>query len=122
MMWHLLCFFPQHPLHQMLQFFLLSGLFFICFLLVPSDYHGSLLNSEELPNQADNLISDYLVSGWLFSFIFQTESVLKFVYFILVLIDYSTSPWVSGSFSDIIISGNYTKLVIGELIIQSNIM
>jgi hypothetical protein len=103
----------------MLQFFLLSGLFFICFLLVPSDHHGSLLNFEKLPHQANNLISDYLASGWLFSFIFQAESVLKSVYFFLVLIE---SLWVSGNFSDIIISGNYTNLVIGELIIQSNIM
>ena len=33
-MWHILSFFPQQPLHKMLQFFFLSGLFLICFLLV----------------------------------------------------------------------------------------
>ena len=36
MMWHLLSFFPQQPLHKMPQFFLLSGLFLICFLLMSS--------------------------------------------------------------------------------------
>jgi hypothetical protein len=77
MMWHLLSSFPQHPLHQMLQFFLLPGLFLICFLLVPPDYHESLLNSGKLPDKAYNLDSDYLASGWLFCFILETEYILK---------------------------------------------
>jgi hypothetical protein len=114
--------FPQQPLHQMLQFFLLSVLFLTCFLLVPLDHHESILNSEILPNQPYNLNVDYLASGWLFCFILQTDHVLKFVYFLLVLIDCSKPLWTSGKPSDITISGNYTKLVNGELIIQSNIM
>ena len=55
--------FPQHPLHQMVKFFLLSGLFFICFLLVPPDHHENLLNPGKLHNEAYNLYSDHLASG-----------------------------------------------------------
>ena len=114
--------FPQHPLHQMLQFFLLSVLFLTCFLLVPLDHHGSHLNSGILPNKAYNLYPDYLASGWLFCFILQMKYVLKFVYFLLVLIDCSKSLWISGKPSDTTISGNYTNLANGELIIHLNIM
>jgi hypothetical protein len=106
----------------MLQFFLLSALFLTCFFLVPLDHHDSLLNSGILPNKAFNLNADYLASGWLFCFFWQTEYVLKFVYFLLVLIDFSKSLWVSGKPSDITISGNYTNFVNGELIINLNIM
>ena len=116
MMVHLSSFFPQHPLHKMLQLFLLSGLFLICFLLVPPDHHESLLNSGKLPNKAYYLKSDYLATGWLFCFILQTEYVLKFVCSLLVLIDFSKSFWMST------ISGNYTNLVNGELIIHLDTM
>ena len=114
--------FPQHPLHQMVKFFLLSGLFFICFLLVPPDHHENLLNPGKLHNEAYNLYSDHLASGQLCCFILQTKYVLKFVYFLLVLIDCSKSLWISGKPSDIPISGIYTNLVNSELIIHSNIM
>jgi hypothetical protein len=106
----------------MLQFFLLPGLFLICFLLVPPDYHESLLNSGKLPDKAYNLDSHYLASGWLFCFILETENILKFIYFLLVLIDCSKLLWISGKLSDITISGKCTNLVNGELIIHSNIM
>jgi hypothetical protein len=106
----------------MLQFFLLSVLFLTCFLLVPLDYHGNLLNSGILPNEAYNFNADYLASGWLFCFILQTEYVLKFLDFLLVLIDCFESLWISGKPSGFTISGSYTSLVNGELIIQSNIM
>ena len=115
-------FFLQQPLHQMLQFFLLSGLFFICFLLVPLDHHESLLNSGKLPNKAFNLNTDYLASGWLSFFILQTGYVLKFVYFLLVLIGWSNLVTISGQSSDITISRISITLVNGELIILSNIM
>ena len=118
----LLSFFPHHPLHQMLQFFLLSAFFLICFLLVPLDLHESLLSPGKLPNKAYNLNTGYLASGWLFCFILMTEYVLKFVYFLLVWIDCSKSLWISGKPSDIASSGNYTNLITGELIIHPNIM
>ena len=102
----------------MLQFFLLSVLFLTCFLLVPLDHHENLSNSGILLNKAYNLNADYLSSGWLFCFILQTEYVLKFVYFLLVLIDCSKPLRIS----DITISGNNTSLVNGELNIHSNIM
>ena len=44
-------FFSFHNHHQMLQFFLLSGLFLICFPLVLLDQHESFLNFKKLPNQ-----------------------------------------------------------------------
>ena len=120
--------FPQPPLHQKfkmlqkLQFFLLSGLFLIYFLLVPLSHHESLLKPGKLPNKAYNLNTDYLASGWLFWFIFLTEYVLKFVYFLLVLIDCSKLLWISGKPLDITISEDYTNLVNGELINHSNVM
>ena len=58
--------FPQQPLHQMLQFFLISTSFLIYFLLVILYNHEGLLNSGKLPNKAYNLNSDHLASGWLF--------------------------------------------------------
>ena len=106
----------------MLQFLLLSGLFVTSFLLVSLDHHGSLLNPGKLPIKANILNSDYLASGWLFCFILQTEYVLNFVYSPLVLIDFSKSFLMSGKLSDISISGNYTDLVNGELIIHSKNM
>ena len=86
---------------------------------MPLDHH---LNSEILPNKAYNLNTDYLASGGLFYFILQTEYVLKLVDFLLVLIDCFKSLWISVMSSDIAISGNFTNLVNGELIIHSNIM
>jgi hypothetical protein len=106
----------------MLQFFLLSVLFLTCFLLVPLDHHESLLNAGILSNKAYNLNADYLASGLLFCFLWQKAYVLKFVFFLLVLIDCSKTLWISGKSSDITISENYTNLVNGELIIHSNIM
>ena len=88
---------------------------------MPLDHHENLSNSGILLNKAYNLNADYLASGLLFCFNFLTEYVLKFVDFPLVLIDYSKSLWISGKPSDITISGNYTNLVNGELIIYSNI-
>ena len=87
---------------------------------MPLDYHESLLNSGILPNKPYNLNTDYLASGWLFCFILQTEYVLKFVYFLLVLIDCSKSLWISGRPSNITVFG--TNLVNGELVVHSNIM
>ena len=52
----------------MLQFFLLSGLFLICFLLESLDYHETLLNSGKLPNKPYNFDTGSLASGWLISY------------------------------------------------------
>ena len=84
---------------------------------MPLDHYEGLLNSGILPNKAYNLNADYLDSGWLICFILQIEYVQKFVYFLLVLIDFSKSLCISGKPSDITISGNYTTLVNGELFI-----
>ena len=56
----------------------------------------------------DELIKmvQYLASGWLFCFILETEYILKFVYFLLVLIDCSKSPWISRKLLNITIPGN----------------
>jgi len=89
---------------------------------VPLYHHESFLNSVILPNKPYNLNADYLASGLLFCFILLTGYVLKLVDFLLVLIDCSKSLWISGKPSGITISGNYTNMVNGELIIQSNIM
>ena len=88
---------------------------------MPLDHHESLLKPGKLPNKAYHLNTGYLASGWLFCFVLQTEYVLKFVYFLLVLIDCSKSLRISGKSSDITIYENYTGLVDGELITHTNI-